>query len=313
MTDMAIREYLARVRAALGTMPGADDVIAELAAHIEDERVSRGMSDAVLAELLAELGSPDEYGAAMREATLGRAPDLVDDDGTTAQGRICGMPFDFRGPGAGRLMSRVWNPGDPRVWMPRMFGVGWTLNLGAVAVKLGLARPDDFDEDPFAQASAWSIRFSIGVPMVCASALLALVVCSWDALPARVPTHWGVVGAPDGWAPKALALGALLAVGMVPVIVGSASMLRADRPARRRVATAVGLTFTTVLALGIAILTVRDANGVNASGNLMWAVVLLVVILSFMVLFVPARSGLAAEWRRSLVDADVDVTEGSER
>ncbi|MCL4464553.1 MAG: DUF5808 domain-containing protein [Chloroflexi bacterium] len=40
------------------------------------------------------------------------------------------FPYEFRVPTVDRLMSRVWNPEDPRIFMPTMFGVGWTVNLG---------------------------------------------------------------------------------------------------------------------------------------------------------------------------------------
>lgn len=40
-----------------------------------------------------------------------------------------------------------WDPADPRIFVPRAIGIGWDINLGAVAVKLGWIRPDDFDDD----------------------------------------------------------------------------------------------------------------------------------------------------------------------
>lgn len=42
---------------------------------------------------------------------------------------------------------RVFDPESPRLFVPRSFGWGWELNLGAVAAKLGLIRPDDTVED----------------------------------------------------------------------------------------------------------------------------------------------------------------------
>ena len=44
------------------------------------------------------------------------------------QGRFLGMPYDFRIPTLGKIVSRVANPRAG--WLaPKPFGVGWTLNL----------------------------------------------------------------------------------------------------------------------------------------------------------------------------------------
>lgn len=40
------------------------------------------------------------------------------------------VPYDLRPPTAERLRSRIWAPDDPRLIVPRAFGVGWTLNVG---------------------------------------------------------------------------------------------------------------------------------------------------------------------------------------
>jgi len=40
------------------------------------------------------------------------------------------VPYDFRVPTAERIMERIWNPDGERLINPRVFGVGWTLNIG---------------------------------------------------------------------------------------------------------------------------------------------------------------------------------------
>ncbi len=47
----------------------------------------------------------------------------------TWEGRVLGVPYDFRPPTLARLRARWWNPADPRVCTPRTFGVGWDLNV----------------------------------------------------------------------------------------------------------------------------------------------------------------------------------------
>lgn len=311
---MAVREYLDRVRDALGDAPDAVDVLAELEAHIRDERERRGGDDAACEAVLAELGEPEAYAAAMRDAASGhRAPSGAVDERVEPQGRLLGMPYDFRGPGAGRLTDRIWNPDDPRVWMPRTFGLGWTLNFAALAVRLGLARPDDFADDPFADAPAWSLRVAGAVPIMLAAALVTLTVVAWSSLPARVPTHWNAAGAVDGWWPKPVALGLLLAFGVLPVVMVAARSRRVPASPRQRTSRAAGLTFASALALGIGVLTVRDAGGATASGDAMWVVIALSVLLTFLVLFVPARLGLSAEQRGGLARRPDGGSERSER
>ena len=42
------------------------------------------------------------------------------------------VPYDLRIPTVARVKERMWNPDDDRVISPRVFGVGWTVNLGRV-------------------------------------------------------------------------------------------------------------------------------------------------------------------------------------
>ena len=48
----------------------------------------------------------------------------------TWQGKVGGVvPYDFRPPTWERLLEAYWNPGDPRLFTDRVFGVGWAINL----------------------------------------------------------------------------------------------------------------------------------------------------------------------------------------
>ncbi len=45
------------------------------------------------------------------------------------QGRLFGvLPYDFRPPTVARAAGRLYQPGGP-MWVPKVFGAGWTLNL----------------------------------------------------------------------------------------------------------------------------------------------------------------------------------------
>lgn len=53
-------------------------------------------------------------------------------DKRTWEGRIVGVPYDYRAPTAERLRSTWWAPEDTRVLVPTAFGLGWDLNVGRV-------------------------------------------------------------------------------------------------------------------------------------------------------------------------------------
>ena len=45
------------------------------------------------------------------------------------RGRFLGIPYDWRRPTWQRVRSRVWNPDEPRVFVPKAFGWGYTINF----------------------------------------------------------------------------------------------------------------------------------------------------------------------------------------
>jgi hypothetical protein len=52
----------------------------------------------------------------------------------TWHGRLVGfVPYDFRPPTVQRFKDAWWNPDDPTIFTDRVFGVGWSVNLGRVA------------------------------------------------------------------------------------------------------------------------------------------------------------------------------------
>lgn len=54
----------------------------------------------------------------------------------TWHGSLAGfIPYDFRKPSIEKIANTFWNPGGS-VIVGRPFGVGWTINLGAVVARL---------------------------------------------------------------------------------------------------------------------------------------------------------------------------------
>lgn len=42
--------------------------------------------------------------------------------------RLFGLPYDWRRPTWARVMSRIWNPADHRLFTPKPFGHGHVIN-----------------------------------------------------------------------------------------------------------------------------------------------------------------------------------------
>ena len=52
----------------------------------------------------------------------------------TWEGTVAGfVPYDFRVPTLERAKARWWNPDDRRLFVPQVFGVGWTMNFARLA------------------------------------------------------------------------------------------------------------------------------------------------------------------------------------
>lgn len=292
-----IDEYVAAVRAGLSGVRAADrdDALAELESLLREDAERAGEAAAI-----AALGDPDAYAAGVREALGARSLPSEAEAGPQPQGRVLGMPYDFRGASVDRIGSRLWNPADPRIFMPRLFGVGWTVNFGALAVKLHLIRPDDTGDESFEAAPRAAVAIALGIPAVLAAATALAIALAWSALPAEVPVHWGVSGAPDDWTPKGLAFGFVLVLTVLPVAITYVRVLRRGASARSRILSASVLALLAALGLAMTLVTIADADG-GSSGNWIGAAILGGFLLSFLTLYVPLRLGLRAEWRESRV------------
>ncbi|HAM44831.1 MAG TPA: hypothetical protein DCM67_07440, partial [Propionibacteriaceae bacterium] len=107
---------------------------------------------------LEAFGPPEHYAAELLEA--------LNDDAAAEEPRfrLFGIPIETRGLLSGHVRSRIFDPANPRIIVPRLLGAGWTLNLGAVAVKLKLIRPDDATSEVFDQVPERAVRIAQLVP-----------------------------------------------------------------------------------------------------------------------------------------------------
>ncbi len=59
---------------------------------------------------------------------------------TKLVGTFLGIPYDFRLPTPHVWRERVWNPQDHRVFTPKVFGWGWSINFHRLARLLRLIK-----------------------------------------------------------------------------------------------------------------------------------------------------------------------------
>lgn len=290
-----VEEYLDAVRAA---MHGVDprvvaDTVDELRAHAA-ERLGESSSRSDAEAVIAELGPAASFAA---ESGVETAPGGAA-GGDRGAGSILGVPYDVRVPTPERVASRWWNPRDPRVWVPRVFGVGWDVNFGAVAVRLHLIEPDAEDE-PFGfvpdRVFAWALMVPIAVTIAMAVSFVALA----PDLPARLPWHWGLSGQPDEWTDRATAFGMLLLIAALPTVYATVAVIRRRTPLNRGASVAFSAFFA-ALAGSLWLLTVVTARGGVTAPWLPPLLVLAPLLVPAVLLVTFARIGRAAEIRSDL-------------
>ncbi|HEX3722690.1 MAG TPA: DUF5808 domain-containing protein [Nitrolancea sp.] len=59
-------------------------------------------------------------------------------DERTWTGNIAVFPYDLRIPTIERARERWWNPDDERIFTPKIFGVGWEINMYQVLKRFNL-------------------------------------------------------------------------------------------------------------------------------------------------------------------------------
>ena len=56
----------------------------------------------------------------------------------TWHGTLLGFfPYDLRPPTPARVKATFWDPSNPKIIVPHAFGVGWSINFGALVARLG--------------------------------------------------------------------------------------------------------------------------------------------------------------------------------
>ncbi|MFT4296814.1 MAG: DUF1648 domain-containing protein, partial [Micropruina sp.] len=206
-----------------GLRPGLRE---ELTAHLL-ERLDAGATAAEVEELLAGLPAGD--GGAGRRWLSGLRPDGL----------------------LTRIAQTWWRPGDPRLFLPRAVGLGWDLNAGAVAVRLGLIEPDA-EAVPFSSTPDAAFRLAAGVPIALAGAVGLHYLVRGRTLPDRLAAHWDVAGRPDRWVSKrrAAVTDSALAAGAAALAGWAAG---SDRSGPARAGALAGATLLATLGAGVTV------------------------------------------------------------
>ena len=128
--------------------------------------------------------------------------------------RVLGFPVSLAGLTNPEARLRAFEPENPKLFVPRTICIGWDLNLGAVAVRLGILRPDDSVPDLVDHIPPATIKALRLSPLAGASAVLiagAYTAQRYD----RLPTNWGLTFRPNRWGNgvAAMATPVLLSVG----------------------------------------------------------------------------------------------------
>lgn len=65
----------------------------------------------------------------MRVIADGDRGDCGNDLSMSKTGRFIGLPYDWRKPSKARIKSRAWDPSNPRLFVPKAYGWGYSLNF----------------------------------------------------------------------------------------------------------------------------------------------------------------------------------------
>ncbi|MDO8964308.1 MAG: DUF1648 domain-containing protein [Coriobacteriia bacterium] len=300
--------YLERVHGALlrAAVSESEETVEEIRDYVEERLSATDGTPQAVSAVLAEFGPPEALAAAMAEgggledASQGyRAHDAS--GSSPLVGRILGMPYDLRVPTSERIAAAWWNPLDTRIFVPRVFGAGWDVNFGAVAVRLGLVRPDDEDE-PFACVPHRVLSAAIAVPGVVAAAFVAFAWRVHASLPASIATHYDIAGTADGFSGKDSVLLWTLGVTLTLLVWNAADHIRRRRPAWRAAGSAAAL-FAGILAMGMYAQGAATAWGLDG----IWIVgpgIVLSIVAPFALLVTLARIGRGYEARRDAADKE---------
>jgi len=276
-----------------------ENVVADLRAHVRDRLHGTAGTPEDVTRVLSELGPPEALAAELASTVSEGTDDgqLAGGGSTRSSGSVLGIPYDLRAPTSARFASRWWNPLDRRILVPKAWGVGWVVNLGALAVLTGVVRPDDEDV-PFATVPPKTVAATLMIPVVGLAVFAVFAAISWAYLPAIVPTHWGISGRVDGHGTRGSTLLYISLLAAAPVALATWVHARRQPPLNRVAASALSLAMVvqSIAVLAQTLFAVAGGTGVWP----LWTGLACGLVLAFVLLVRVSHIGRTAEQRRDL-------------
>ncbi|WP_420175830.1 hypothetical protein [Luteococcus sp. OSA5] len=133
-------------------------------------------------------GDPAEVARQLNSGSPAEAPD---------HRPLVGSPLGINPTTIGSRVASAFDPADSRILVPHMMGLGWQVNLGAVAARLHLVEPDQLDEDVLAALDDRTLTMASAT--ACLPALLGLALLPVGMGQQRLPNQWPLFGPPHGW------------------------------------------------------------------------------------------------------------------
>lgn len=170
------------------------------------------------------------------------------------QAKVAGMPVETRALSHPEVRLRIFNTEDPRILVPRLMGAGWTLNLGALATRLGLLRPEDSVAD-LAPFTPQPIRLALRALPWALAGITATVAATGTRTATRFPTNWDAHFRPTTTAPAIVALGIPTSLSLGAAVWSAWGDNGAFDPLRHTLASG-----TAAMALGVCSASVTSAR-----------------------------------------------------
>lgn len=211
-----------------------EEWLARLNAELLDPRASRREVDELtgaLQEAADELGEAAACEAFGDPAQIARQLNEHSPAEPAGATRMIGSPVGLNPLTIHSRMASAFDPADARILVPHTLGLGWQVNLGAVAARLHLLDPDQLDEDVLGALDERALTTSGVAAALPAVAGLALLPFGLGQ--ERLPNHWPLFGPPDGWVtpiagqwmPITMAL-ACIAMSFLPRAFGASQLWR---------------------------------------------------------------------------------------
>ncbi|OKL54530.1 hypothetical protein BSZ39_03485 [Bowdeniella nasicola] len=150
---------------------------------------------------------------------------------------------------------KQFDPENPQLFVRRTIGLGWDLNLGALAVRLGLIRPDDSlpDLDPYVPAR---VRRALALAPLVGAATTIVAAGVVGVRARKLPKGWNSAFRPRSFASPAAALAAPIALSVGAA--GLAQLSGKDDPGANVAASALA-TGAQTMATGLVLAAARSA------------------------------------------------------